>query len=294
MDKIFSWLKKNKLVFVLLLVIGYLFLSRRQAQIPFYQTEESYGIKSPSFSPLGSREAGDFLTSIGEKAPQVNVDSRMVVEHSNISLVVDNVRQKSDQILNYVQEMGGYMVSSSITRPEEVAFGTIVVRVPSEELRPTLDYLRGLSIKVSSENLSGRDVTDEYIDIEERLATLEKTKSKFEEILDDASEVEDILNVQRELINLQTQIDNLVGRQEYLEKTAENAKITVYLSTDEWSLPYAPQGEAFRPKVVFKQAVRSLVLTFRKIGRSVIWVGVYAPLWLPIGLLLWWWRKRSS
>jgi hypothetical protein len=208
-------------------------------------------------------------------------------------LVVDDVRQKADQVLDYVQGKGGYMVSSSIRRPEEVPFGTIVVRVPSQELRPTLDHLRGLAVKVTSEYLSGRDVTDQYIDLEERLETLNKTKTKFEGILDQATEVEDILNVQRELINLQKQIDNLKGHQQYLEKTAENAKITVYLSTDEWSLPYAPEGEAFRPRVIFKQAVRSLVLSFRKLGKAGIWIAVYAPIWLPVLFLIWWWKKRN-
>ena len=289
MDKLFSWLKDNKLVVILAAIIVYLFWSNRRLPMPMLE-KSSYNLGSPS---VVSTDRGGFMPPMEEAAPQPDVDDRMVVEHSNISLVVDDVRQKADQILDYVQTKGGYMVSSSIRRPEEVPFGTIVVRVPSQELRPTLDHLRGLAVKVTSEYLSGRDVTDQYVDLEERLETLNKTKSKFEEILDQATEVEDILNVQRELINLQKQIDNLKGQQQYLEKTAENAKITIYLSTDEWSLPYAPEGEAFRPRVIFKQAVRSLVLSFRKLGKAGIWIVVYAPIWLPVLLLIWWWKKRN-
>ncbi len=289
-DKIISWVKENKLVVVLLLVVGYLLWSDRQGSItPLMEKSVGYDMAAPS-AGLSSRVG---IPPVQESAPQPDVDDRMVVEHSNISLVVDNVRQKTDQILDYVAGRGGYMVSSSIRQLEEVPFGTVVVRVPSDELRPTLEYLRGQAIKVTSEYLSGRDVTDEYVDLESRLETLNKTKTKFEQILDQAAEVEDILNVQRELISLQKQIDNLIGRQEYLEKTAENAKITIYLSTDEWSLPYTPETEAFRPRVIFKQAVRSLVLTLRKVGKSVIWAGVFTPIWLPI-LLLVLWRKRSS
>ncbi len=290
MDKLFSWLKENKLVVILAAIIVYLLWSNRRLPMPMLE-KSSYNLDSPSSVTSGR---GGFMPLVGEAAPQPDVDDRMVVEHSNISLVVDDVRQKADQVLNYVQGKGGYMVSSSIRRPEEVPFATIVVRVPSDELRPTLDHLRGLAVKITTEYLSGRDVTDQYVNLEERLETLNKTKSKFEEILDQATEVEDILNVQRELINLQKQIDNLVGQQQYLEKTAENAKITIYLSTDEWSLPYAPEGETFRPRVIFKQAVRSLVLSFRKLGKAVIWVGVYAPIWLPILLFIFWRRKQRE
>lgn len=290
MEKIFSWIKNNKLVVILLLVVVYLVWSNQRSVSPMLQKTNTF---TDSASSLSAGRGG-VVPPIQEAAPQPEADERMVVEHSNISLVVDDVRQKVNQILDYVQNKDGYMVSSSISRPEEVPYGTVVVRVPSEELRPALDHLRGLAIKVTSENLSGRDVTDEYIDIEERLDTLSQTKSKFEEILDQATEVEDILTVQRELINVQKQIDNLKGQQQYLEKTAENAKITIYLSTDEWSLPYAPETGAFRPRVIFKQAVRSLVLTLRKFGKAAIWVVVYAPLWLPVLLLVWWWKRRSS
>ncbi|KPJ70501.1 hypothetical protein AMJ51_01675 [Microgenomates bacterium DG_75] len=121
-----------------------------------------------------------------------------------------------------------------MTSPEEAPFATVIVRVPADNFRATLDFFRSLAVKVTSERILGTDVTDEYVDIEARLATLEKTKVKFEEIMEKATEVQDILNVQREIIRLQDQIDALKGRQKYLEQTAKLAKITAYLSTDEY------------------------------------------------------------
>ena len=142
-----------------------------------------------------------------------------------------------------------------------------------------------------SENLTGEDVTDQFVDIDARLATLYRTKAKFEEILDKAVKVEDLLNVQRELINLQTQIDSLKGQQLYLEKSAAMAKITIYLSTDELALPYAP-SEAWRPTVILKLAVRSLVGNLRNFGSALIWIGVYSVVWVPILIVLFIIRKR--
>ena len=97
--------------------------------------------------------------------------------------------------------------------------------------------------------------------------------------------------MQRELINLQSQIDSIKGQQQYLEKTAELAKISLHLSTDEFSLPYAPT-ETFRPVVIFKQAVRSLVGTLRWVAKTAIWVGVYGFVIVPIGLVIYFVRNR--
>ena len=185
------------------------------------------------------------------------------------------------------------MVESNLNNPQDAPTATVTVRVPSVKLQQALETLRGLAVKVVSENLSGQDVTDEFVDNEARLETLEKTKAKFEEILDNAISVQDILTVQREIISLQSQIDAVKGQQNYLEKSAQMAKLTMYLSTDELALPYAP-SETWRPAVIFKQAVRSLLGSARKLGTLVIWLAVYSIIWLPALLLIYYFKKRKS
>lgn len=232
------------------------------------------------------------LPLVPESPPTTQTD-RLVVQESNLSLVVKNVRESVDKIVDQAKSVGGYMVSSSLSQPEEAPYANVVVRVPSKNLKLVLEYFRSLAVKVSSENLYGYDVTDEYTDIEARLATLNKTKAKFEEIMNKAEKIQDILEVQRQLISLQDQIDSLKGRQQYLEKTAELAKITLYLSTDEFSLPYAPAAP-FRPAVIFKYAIRSLVGTLRSGVKLLIWVVVYSVIWLPILLIAWFLSKRRK
>lgn len=245
---------------------------------------ESSGVYSPSGSSLYQ----------SEYAPSESKE-RLVIEESSLSLVVKNVREVSNQIIDFAQKTDGFMVSSSLSKPEEAPFATVVVRVPSNKFQEALDYFRNIAVKVSSENIIGTDVTAEYEDLDAKLVTYEKTKTKFEEILEKSTVVQDILSVQRELINLQAQIDSVKGRQKYLEQTAKLAKITAYLSTDEWSLPYAP-AKPFRPGVIFKQAVRSLVLTLRGLAEKAIWLIVYSVIWGPIlaVVLIFRSRKRSK
>lgn len=284
-----DWLKRNKLttllflIILLLLVKNYSLLKNSQGEFISRElaSQKMIGIPPP--------------VPVNQFAP-TETKTRLVVEESSVSMVVNNVRQTADKIIDYVKSIDGFMVSTSLTSPEEAPFATVVVRVPADKLQSSLDYFRSLGIRVTSENILGTDVTDEYVDIKARLETLEKTKAKFEEIMSKAIQIQDILNVQRELISLQDQIDSLKGRQQYLEQTAKLAKITVYLSTDEFALPYAP-SERFRPEVIFKQAVRSLVTNIRSLAGLLIWVVVYGVIWVPTGLIIFFiWRriKRKS
>ena len=288
--KALEWIKKNKLVVFLILVVLFL----------LYQKSPGYRLSSSNYGGVASFQASPKIglslpVPQAEFVPSAATD-RIVIEESSMSLVVSDVRGTSDKIVDHAKQVGGFMVSTSLAKPQEAPFATVVVRVPVERFKESLDYYRSLSVKVSSENILGTDVTDEYTDIDARLSTLEKTKAKFEEILAKAVNVQEILQVQREIISLQDQIDALKGRKLYLEKTSKLAKITVYLSTDELALPYAPTT-AFRPALIYKLAVRSLIGTLRSTASLLIWVGVYAVIWVPlagVAFLIYRLRKRRT
>ncbi|PIS14504.1 hypothetical protein COT64_02300 [Candidatus Shapirobacteria bacterium CG09_land_8_20_14_0_10_39_12] len=290
-----GWIKRNKLASVIFLIVAY-FLTKQ------YFGVRPLSLRSPSNYGIGGAPESASLKSMGSVsslplpsdnyAPTTTTD-RMVVQESNLSLVVKDVRESSDKVIEHAKSIGGYMVSSSLSQPEEAPYAYVVLRIPADKLKATVDYFRSLSLKVSSENLLGTDVTDQYTDLNAHLETLNQTKSKFEEILRKAIEVQDILTVQREMISLQSQIDSIKGQQLYLEKTAQLAKISLHLSTDEFSLPYAPSGK-FRPAVIFKQAVRSMVSLLRWLAKVLIWVGVFSVLWIPALLVVRYSKKRKK
>lgn len=290
-----AWIKRNKLATVLLLVVVYFigksFLGSRIT--PLYNTSSGFGVGGAEMNlKTAAPNVSRSILPAPDYAPTQTAD-RMVVQESNLSMVVKDVRDASDKAIEYAKSINGYMVSSAMNQPEEAPYAYVVLRIPSGKLKAATDYFRSLSIKVSSESLLGTDVTDQYTDLNARLDTLNKTKAKFDAILTSAVNVQDILTVQREIINIQGQIDALKGQQLYLEKTSELAKISLNLSTDEFSLPYAP-SDTFRPAVIFKQAVRSLVGTLRWLAKTAIWAGVYAVIIIPLYFIARLVYKRSK
>ncbi len=210
--------------------------------------------------------------------------NRLVIQDTSLSLQVDSVEEKINEIKNKTTELGGFLVNSNLSKPDGVGSGVISVRIPESKRSEAMELFKKLAVKVVSENVSGTDVTDQYTDLQAQLDVLNKTKIKFEEILDKAFNVTDLMNVQQQLINLQQQIDSVKGQQKYFEQSAKLSKITIYLSTDDLALPYAPSNE-WRSTVVFKEAVRSLISNVRNLGNMLIWVVVFSPIWIP-GILV--------
>jgi hypothetical protein len=301
-----TWIKNNKLLTLALVVIAYFLLSFAQSffgvrtlslDMPS-QKMGSPGIVSDIAyeSPVEMGVSrSNYIPPAPDYTPQADVDERLVIQESNLSLLVKNVVEVRKNILDYTKTSGGYMVSSSVSNPQDAPTATVIIRIPSDKLDAALDYFHSLSVKVVSENLSGRDVTDQYVDIDARLKTLRSTKERFESILAQAVEIKDITNLTREILSVQRQIDSLIGQQESLKQNASLSKLTIYMSTDELALPYAP-SETFRPNVIFKLAVRSLIGFTRSLATWAIWIGVYAVVWVPALILfiaIKRWRKKK-
>ena len=290
-----SWIKRNKLASALLiLLLLVLFKNKLTPYKTFTKSLPTVQEQSLDYADRGApsmvvSEAG-MPADIGimppippfeDVAPAPNVEDRLTITDTNLSLVVTNVRGALDTIISKTQGFGGYMVSSNLSAPEDAPFATVTIRVPTPKREEALTAFRGLAYKVTSENVQGRDVTDEYVDIDAQLAILGETKLKFESIMKQAVAIDDILRVQQEIISIQSQIDNLKGQQNYLKQNADLSKVILYLSTDELSLPYTPTNR-FRPDVIVKQAFRSLLQDLQGIGNVLIWVGIYAVIWIPL------------
>ncbi len=222
---------------------------------------------------------------VREVAPVVS-EQRMVIQDTNMSMLVKDVAESIKGVEKIATEMGGFMVDKSLVKPEGAASGHITLRVPTEKREVSLDKIRQLGVRVVSENVYGDDVTDQFVDTATRIASLEKVKAQMETILGQATEVQDLMNVQMQINNIQEQIDSLKGQQKYLEQTAKLTRIAVNLSTDELALPYAPDS-AWRPMVVFKTAVRSMIGALRSVADVIIWTVVYLPIIMIVLGMIW-------
>lgn len=295
---ILSRIKQHKVLVFLLFVICLLVLlliRKNNVIYPQMPSMVSSGVEfaEPSFdaSYRGfdvdmemTEEAPIMQKSTGNSSTVAISEDRMQIYQSFLSVVVEDVAKTLEQIKTKVAQVQGFIVTSEISNPEDGSNGSITLRVPKDEFEDMRAYIRSIGVKVVAEQIEGTDITDEYQDISTRLRILEKNQARIEEIMEQATEIPDIMQAQERVFELQQQIDTLKGRQQYLEKEANMSKITVYMSSDEYALPYVPDN-SWRPKAIFKNAVRSLVTTFQDLGSLLIWLIVYAVIWVPAGII---------
>jgi hypothetical protein len=301
MNNILDWVKQNKPFVILLGLVMVYWVWQNQAGMVGYQSGPSMiSLESADYGmALRSKSEGNLMRQQDNFLPPVEPDRisdsavRLVTRDANFSAQVNDVAQTLRLLEQKAADMGGFLVNSNTSHPEGASNGNLTVRVPADRLDEYLNEIRNAAVKVVSENITAHDITDEYEDVNEKLATYETTKSRLQALYNQATRIEDLLKIQQELINVQSQIDYLKGRQQGMEKRAELSLVTVYLGTDEFALPYSPE-QPWRPEVVFKQAVRSLILNVRAAGSALIWLAVYSPVIVPVMATAWYLNRRRK
>jgi hypothetical protein len=222
-----------------------------------------------------------------------DTDQRMIVRSGDISLVAGDVAHAMQAITRLAVDYNGYVVSSSVSGEEERMRGWIAIRVPDDKFDEALAEIRGLAVRVEEESTSSQDVTEEYIDLEARLANAEATEQEFLALLDKAEDVEDILKIYSSLSQVRQEIEQIKGRMQYLERTSSMSLISVSLRPEFDEKPPVPPG--WSALEIFKSAARGLVITGQVLGTIAIWLLIFIPIWGTIlGIILWRLHKRRA
>lgn len=207
---------------------------------------------------------------------------RMIVYQGDLTLAVkEDLGKAMDSVAQVAVERDGFVVSSSRQGDESA---TITIRVPSEKFEETKQAIRSLAVRLLSESTRSQDVTEEYVDLQARLRTWEAAESQYLELIKKAASVDETLNVQERLFSVRQEIERLKGRMQYLERTSAMASITVQLRPA--SNPTPLIGTSWSATETGRSALRSLTKFGQRLAGAAIWIGVYSPVWIVLGVLV--------
>jgi hypothetical protein len=232
----------------------------------------------------------------------VNQD-RIVIQNADLSIVVKDPEAKMLEIGAMAQRLGGFVVSSNmgktpIDENSSVSYGNISIRVPAKDLDTALNEIKADTVEVQTENRSGEDVTDKYVDLQSQLKAKQAAETKLYEILDKTEKAEDTLLVFNQLTQIQSDIEVLKGQINYYEQASALSAISVRLVAEETIQPIKIAG--WQPQGQVRDAVQALINFFQGFVNFLIWlviliipvaaviIALLALLWR---LLRWFWRK---
>ena len=155
-------------------------------------------------------------------------DKRMIIRSGTMSMEVDSYDDTEAKIKNIVNNFNGYLTNStSKLDANGKKQGSITIRVVSDKFDAMVAEISKAG-KVMNQNISGKDVTEEYIDAEARLKTQRELEDRLLKILaEKTARLTDLVEVEQKLANVRENIEKTEGRMRFLRDQAAYSTLTV-------------------------------------------------------------------
>jgi hypothetical protein len=160
---------------------------------------------------------------------------RWIIRNADLAVEGDDPARTQQRAIAVVEQLGGFVLSSDAvsagreTGPAELRID-LVLRVPAAKFEAALAELRQLGHGARREQVTGQDVSEEYIDLEARIRTQRALEAQLLEILKSTRAVGDMMEVHTHLAEVRGEIEKMEGRRRFLDDRTSLSTIRLEIS----------------------------------------------------------------
>jgi hypothetical protein len=200
-------------------------------------------MEAPAAAPAPMAYDASVSTDAYSNTPPLTDIERKIIKNADLSVVVKDPIQSMADITALAEKLGGYVVSSNLYQstygPNNVTVpqASVSIRVPADKLNDALKQIKDSAVEVQTENVSGQDVTDQYVDLQSRLTAKQAAEKKLLEILDKTEGADNVLAVYLQVQQVQSDIEVLKGQIKYIDQSAAMSSVNVTLIAEVGTQP---------------------------------------------------------
>ena len=178
-----------------------------------------------------------------------------------------------------VKRLGGYLTDISLSRQQgEQRSGRWQARIPAESFHEFLEGLDDIGVP-ERRQVSGQDITEEYLDLETRLANKKRLEERLLELMKAKSaSVADVIEFERQVASVREEIERMEGRFRFLINRSDLSSITISLREVHEYVP--PQEPTFSTRL--DETWTSTRGSFRGWGEGILLGSLRSLPWLTV------------
>jgi hypothetical protein len=219
----------------------------------------------------------------GLDGPAARPARRQIIRNADLAVEDDDPARAQQRAIALVEKLGGFALSTDAQKSgRERGSGELridmVLRVPADRFETALAALRSLGRGAEREQVTGQDVTEEFIDLEARIRTERALESQLLDILRSTRSVSEMMEVHGRLADVRGEIEKMEGRRRFLDDQTTLSTIRLAISG-----PASREGPRFGETV--RRATGDLVAVSSAIVTGGIRLGgVLLPVFVMIVL----------
>ncbi|WP_405440335.1 DUF4349 domain-containing protein [Streptomyces niveus] len=244
---------------------------------------------------------GEQLAKDGKKAEaEAEAAKTHVIRTATLSVEVKSVTKALAEARSVAVDAGGVIEDETTERVDDsYTTSHVVLRVPEAEYDSVLTELAGTG-KLLSRTANAKDVTEQVVDVNSRIATQRASVNRVRKLMDQAQDITDVVALESQLNTRQAELESLLAKQASLADRTTMATVTLDLS--EWAKEEKADeddGPGFLDALgggwdAFVSVLRWIVVVLAAILPFVVALAVLFVLWRVFGVRLTALRARRT
>ncbi|RZK02878.1 MAG: DUF4349 domain-containing protein, partial [Flavobacterium sp.] len=152
-----------------------------------------------------------------------------IIKDGSITVKSQDINASKKAFDNLLKQLNAYYESEDLQNNDQTTAYNLTIRIPAVNFEKVIVGIENGKDKIESKNIVTRDVTEEYVDTEIRLASKRDYLKRYKEILSKASTVKDIMAVEENIRALQEEIESKEGRLQYLKDQVSFSTLNISL-----------------------------------------------------------------
>ena len=162
---------------------------------------------------------------------------RKLIRNAELRVETKTFDSFYDAVLKQVSALSGYIQSTEVSDyADNARYASVVVRVPADQLDTFLQSVSALGT-VTWQSTDVKDVTDEYVDMESRIAALETEQTTLLELLKKADSLTDVLEIQGRLTEVRSTLETYKAQKKALDSQIDYSAVTLEIQEVERVTP---------------------------------------------------------
>ena len=255
-------------------------------------------------SQTGSGEKSSLIESDKAKENQttatanIEVPKQMVIYQGDLQLRVKKFEQTVQSLEEKAEKYGGYIAESNVTKEgKEQVSGSLKIRVPQKHFQDFLHDAEGQAAEVLQRNITGQDVTEEYVDLESRLKSKKVVEERLLTFMKSAAKTEDLLKISADLASVQEEIETIEGKRKFLENQTSLSTVNITLYENKVIVPNIDKDKLNTWEKTKKQFMKSTNMLLASLSGLVVFIIGNIPvigILLIVGFLLFFYYKKRK
>lgn len=200
---------------------------------------ESSEMTASSVAPMTEQGTAVEGMPMMDEAAVTKVE-REIIRTAYLSIRVVDVNDAVASLVKATEAQDGVIVTEDLSGQGDSLYANVTAQVPADRLDAYLETVKGLGT-VDSVNVTAQDVTTQVVDLDARVAALQASIARLDELLAQATNVTDLIAIETERTTRQAELDSLLAQRKAIGEQVAMSTVTVSISalagTAEWSPP---------------------------------------------------------